>query len=226
MNPRLTTPLSALALVVAVPAAALAGGNGNKDHAKSDGHGHGKGKQTCKHGGKGYEVQGLLAAGSALSQVAGADTARRGDDRYSGTLVVQVKQGNRRGRADVGLSSYAVSSVRAKGTVTGAAPLPAVGSRVLLVGKQAKACVTPTTPTTPATPTASASSLDEPTPATTPVETTPATTPVATTPAEARVVTDVVVRQVVFKRAKGQHVSHEVHTKVLAAPGHKGHAKG
>jgi hypothetical protein len=132
------------------PAAGLA--SSSDDHA---------GPASCAHPGKGYEVQGLLVAGSSLSQVKGSATDRAGDDRFDGVLVVDVKQGNRRGRADLGLHSYSLSGVRVhRGSSAGSA-VPAVGTRVLIVGQQrsaadAKRCQgsddagEATTPTSPA----------------------------------------------------------------------------
>ncbi|MBO9531477.1 MAG: hypothetical protein J7513_00685 [Solirubrobacteraceae bacterium] len=172
MHAKLRTAITAAAIVTAVPAASIAsaheGMGGGKGQSGAKGHhggkGHGKPGKRCDRG-RGYEAQGRLADGSELVQVAGADTDRRGDDRFSGTLVVEVKQGNRRGRADVGLTSYAVDQIRALGTASGDDPLPAVGTRVLLVGTIANAaCPTPKpSPSPDPTATPAPSSDDDPT---------------------------------------------------------------
>lgn len=149
MNTTLRTAMLATAVTAMLPAgAALASGSHGDEHRK------GKHKQSKCHKGKGYEVQGLLAEGSSLTQVSGADTRRRGDDRFSGKLVVEVKQGNKRGRRDKGLSSYVLDSVRINGAGSGESALPELGSRVLLVGKQTPAWCRPAEPdpTTPTTP--------------------------------------------------------------------------
>lgn len=166
MNATLRTTLAAATLITAIPAAGIASAHGGKggDHrgkpARCDRGGGGRG------GGRGYEAVGRLADGSSLEQVAGDGTTARGDDRYSGTLVVQVRRGNRRGRQDKGLTSYTVTNVRALGTASGDDPLPAVGTRVELIGRVPKpACVPATTPA-PTSP-----SGDDTTPATTPAPT-------------------------------------------------------
>ncbi len=134
MHAHLRTTLAAAVLVAAVPAAGIASAHDGK--GKGEGRGEASSKRCDR--GKGYEAKGLLAAGSVLEQVAGADTARRSDDRFSGTVVIQVKQGNKRGRGDKGLTSFAVSNVRALGTVAGDEPLPEIGTRVQVVGRLAK----------------------------------------------------------------------------------------
>lgn len=162
MYPSLTKTLLTTLVLAAFPVGAAT--------AQGGGHGHGKGKQKKSkcHKGKGYEVQGTLAEGTALAQSAGAETKRRSDDRFSGTLVVDVTQGNKRGRRDLGLSSYAVESVKLVGQRTDG--LPELGARVLLVGKQTAAGCTggPTDPTDPPVdyptdpqPTASRATFDE-----------------------------------------------------------------
>ncbi len=151
MNDRLRTSLAAGLLLASVSIAGVA----NANEGRGEGKGHGKSKaKSCKKHGKGYLVHGSFAGGD-LTRVAGADTERWGDDRYSGTVIVEVSKGNKRGRRDVGLSSYAVTNVRVIGAAADGT-LPAEGTRVDLVGKQKPACdVAPTTPdpTTPTTPT-------------------------------------------------------------------------
>lgn len=161
MHANLRIALAAATLVAAVPAAGIASAH----EGKGKGHDN-KPAKRCDRG-KGYEAKGLLAAGSSLEQVAGAGTVRRGDDRFSGTVVVQVKQGNKRGRQERGLTSYVVTNVRALGTVAADDPLPPVGTRVQVVGKLAKPCApAPTTPTPSPTPAPTAT--PEPSPTATP----------------------------------------------------------
>lgn len=152
MNDRLRSSLAAGLLLASVSIAGVA--NASEGHGEGKGHGKSKAK-ACKTHGKGYLVHGSFAGGD-LTRVAGADTERWSDDRYSGTVIVDVAKGNKRGRRDVGLSSYAVTNVRVVGAAADGT-LPADGTRVQLVGKQQQACdAAPTTPdpTTPTTPTA------------------------------------------------------------------------
>ncbi len=148
MNDRFRTTLASAALVASLSVAGVANANGGG--SGHPGPGKGKAKPCKKKHGKGYEAQGLFVSGD-LEQVAGADTPRWGDDRWSGTVVVEVLKGNKRGRRDVGLSSYAVSNVRVVGAKDGV--IPDEGTRLQLIGKQNAACApAPTTPTTPTTP--------------------------------------------------------------------------
>ncbi|MEH3055183.1 MAG: hypothetical protein PGN13_14485 [Patulibacter minatonensis] len=156
MHAHLKITLAAAAIAVAAPVTGVANAHGGK------GNGPGKEASSRCDRGQGYVARGTLADGSTLTQVAGADTERRGDDRFSGTVIVDVTtskqrgRGARRGRAarstDSGLTSYELVGVRALGTVTGSEPLPAVGVRVTLVGAVPKAgCVARPEPTpTPA----------------------------------------------------------------------------
>ncbi len=94
MSASLRTTLALAGLIAIVPTASIASAKGDDRESDSP-------KRPCAmKGGKGYEAKGVLAEGSVLEQVAGADTANRRDDRYSGTLVVNVKKGNKRGRKD------------------------------------------------------------------------------------------------------------------------------
>lgn len=168
---RLRTTLAAAALAASVSIAGVASAHESKGSGK-----HGGVAKPCKAKakGKGYEVQGSFAWAD-LEQVAGAATTRTNDDRFSGTVVVDVEKGNRRGRRDLGLSSYAVSGVRVIGAAADGT-LPGEGTRVQLVGKQLTAKQTrscdpqpttpdPTTPepTTPTDPEPTASQLGRPT---------------------------------------------------------------
>lgn len=214
MNANLRTSLAAAVLFAAVPTASIASAHGDRGHGAKGG--HGKPGKRCDRGGRGYEAAGRLADGSTLEQTAGADTARRSDDRYSGTLVVNVRRGNKRGRADKGVTTFVVTGVRAMGTVSGDDPLPAVGTRVQLRGTTtAASCPTPTTPaaTTPTTPdpVATQASAGEPSSggaddpgATTPGADYPAATGDATAPTTPAA-SGVTIRLVVFQGDRQGH---------------------
>lgn len=141
MHANLRISIAAATLIATVPAAGIASANQGKGKERGD-----KSSKRCERG-KGYEAKGLLAEGSFLEQVEGFDTARRGDDRFSGIVVIHVKQGNKRGRQDRGLTSYEVTDVRALGTMADDDPLPPTGTRVQVVGKVVKGCAPKPTPT-------------------------------------------------------------------------------
>lgn len=147
MRTSLRHTVIATALIAALPLSVATAGT----HTKSPAGKAQKAKAKSKHKkdkclkGKSYEVRGTLASGSSVTQVAGAGTAKRSDDRYSGTLVVDVLYGNKRGRRDLGVSSYAISSVPLRGIAKGAQP--AVDSPIQLVGRQTLAgCTKPVRP--------------------------------------------------------------------------------
>lgn len=149
MHDRFRTTLASAALIASLSVAGVASANGGSGHEPGHGKGKGKTKVCKKKHGKGYLVHGFYVGGD-LTQVAGADTARWGDDRWSGTVIVEVTKGNKRGRRDVGLSSYAVKDVRVVGAKDGV--VPDEGTRLQLIGKQNAGCApAPTTPTTPPT---------------------------------------------------------------------------
>jgi hypothetical protein len=129
----------AVVAVVAVPAQAKPG--------KSHGQPHKCTPQTV-----GYDASGTLVSES-LTQTRGADTPRRSDDRYSGTLTVNVKKANHHGAT--GDQTYTLDNARVKfydanGDRT--ADQPKAGDRVKVEGtttKLAKKCdQTGFTPTT------------------------------------------------------------------------------
>ncbi len=125
----------AIAAVVAVPAQAKPG----KSH-------------KCAAHTVGYNASGTLESQS-LTQTAGADTARRSDDRYSGTLTVAVKRANHHGAT--GSQTYTLDNGRVKfydANHDGTADQPKAGDRVKVKGRTtrlAKHCdqsgFTPTT---------------------------------------------------------------------------------
>jgi hypothetical protein len=86
----------------------------------------------------GYKARGTLVS-QALTQTAGADTAKRGDDRYSGTLTVDVKKANH--RAPVGEQTYTVENGRVHfydADRDHVADTPKAGDRVKIHGKISK----------------------------------------------------------------------------------------
>ncbi len=125
----------AAAAVVAVPAQAkpakppkpakpaVAQGNPSKPAAK------------CTPRAVGFNARGTLVS-STLTQTGGASTDERGDDRYSGTLTVDVVKANH--RAPKGPQTYTVADVRVKfldADGDGKADEPKPGDRVKVGGK-------------------------------------------------------------------------------------------
>lgn len=55
-----------------------------------------KGPYACTPKSVGYNAKGAFVSGEVV-QTAGEDTKKRGDDRYSGDIVVDVKKANHRG---------------------------------------------------------------------------------------------------------------------------------
>lgn len=93
----------------------------------------------------GFHAKGALVS-NGLTQSAGADTARRGDDRYSGTLTINVAKANH--TAATGEQTYTVENARVRFRPHGAAP--AAGDRVTVHGrttKVGKKCTDTFTPT-------------------------------------------------------------------------------
>src|SRR4051812_27478104 len=100
----------------------------------------------------GFTASGTLDS-AALTQTAGADTTTRKDDRYSGSLTVDVKRANH--KAATGSQTYTLDNDRVKfydANHDGTKDEPKAGDRVKLHGKTtrlAKKCdqsgFTPTT---------------------------------------------------------------------------------
>lgn len=84
----------------------------------------------CEPRAVGYHAKGALVS-QDLQQTAGADTERRGDDRYGGTLTVDVAKANHKGAT--GEQTYAVEDARVRLRPRGEAP--AAGDRVKVHGK-------------------------------------------------------------------------------------------
>jgi hypothetical protein len=101
-----------------------------------------KSKKCTPHS-VGYKAKGTLVSVS-LTQTAGSGTAKRGDDRYSGTLTVDVTKANH--RAPTGEQTYTLADVRVKfydSDHNHAADDPKPGDRVKVHGKMtqlAKKC--------------------------------------------------------------------------------------
>ena len=79
----------------------------------------------------GFKAAGKLIS-SALTQSAGADTAERGDDRYSGEIIVDVARTNHKGSK--GQQTYALAGARVKFHPRKDTQV-AAGDRVKLTGK-------------------------------------------------------------------------------------------
>ena len=123
---RKTATLAALA-TLAVPATALAGKPDKPKPTKPDK----PAKEYCAPKQVGYHAKGTFVSG-ALEQTAGAGTARRGDDRYSGELVVTVTKANHKGTK--GEQTFTVENARVRfhpRTDT----TPTAGDRIKVHGK-------------------------------------------------------------------------------------------
>jgi hypothetical protein len=120
---KLTICAVALAAVLAVPAQ----GKPTKPHpAKS---------HKCTPHKVAYKASGTLVSES-LSQTAGADTPKRGDDRYRGTLTVVVTKANH--HAAKGEQTYTLDNARVRfydADHNGTPDEPKAGDRVKLIGK-------------------------------------------------------------------------------------------
>jgi hypothetical protein len=88
----------------------------------------------CSHAQVGFDASGTLVS-QTLTQSAGAATPTRSDDRYSGTITVQVKRANH--RAPVGTQTYTLDNDRVRyydANGDGTADAPKAGDRVKLHG--------------------------------------------------------------------------------------------
>jgi hypothetical protein len=103
---------------------------------------HNEAADHCKPRAVGFYATGKLVS-QALTQTAGADTSTKRDDRYSGTVTVDVKRANH--RAPMGVQTYTLDSDR----VHFSAVAPKPGDRVKLYGKLTRArhgCAEPAAP--------------------------------------------------------------------------------
>jgi hypothetical protein len=131
-------PVALAACALAVPVAAGAKG-------KPEGAGQAPVKSQATHGNShkckphsvGYVVKGTLVT-YGLTQSAGADTpADKSDDRYSGTLAINVTHTNHHAKALSGAQTVTLTNVRVT-TGDGVAQPPAAGTQVQLIGKVTK----------------------------------------------------------------------------------------
>ena len=142
------------ALAAAVPAQANKGADraagpaadrGGKAHKQGAREGKGDRGTTrsrrCTPRRVAYVAAGLYVS-STLEQVAGASTPTLRDDRYDGTLVVDVKRANKSARADKGTQkTYTLDNARvrfADRNDDGTRDQPVAGDRVKLDGKVTK----------------------------------------------------------------------------------------
>lgn len=93
-----------------------------------------KAKPYCTPKSVGYNARGEYVSGS-LALTAGGDTSKRGDDRFSGELVVDVKKVNQKGLK--GEQAFTLTDVRAK-FHPGEVETVTAGDRVKLSGKVTK----------------------------------------------------------------------------------------
>ena len=143
---KLAMAASLAALAVAVPAQASRpadpGSKGKEKAAAAtskSGPAKAKGKGRCAPRSVAYVAHGEYVSGE-LTQTKGADTADvMGDDRWSGTLVVDVQRTNKHGRADKGTTkTYTVTDAKVRladrnGDRT--FDLPVAGDRARVQGK-------------------------------------------------------------------------------------------
>lgn len=128
----------ALAAAAAAPAQAhdmpAQAQNGKSHDTKS----HDTTSHKCKPHAVGFNAYGTLES-QTLTQTKGADTARRGDDRYSGTVTVTVKRANH--GAPTGSQTYTLDNGRVHfydANHDGTADQPTAGDRVKVHGKITK----------------------------------------------------------------------------------------
>jgi hypothetical protein len=99
-------------------------------------------KPYCVPKNEGYKATGTLVSDN-VTQTAGADTAKRNDDRYSGEAVVNITKANHKGLT--GEQTLAFTNIKVK-FHPGKGFEPAAGDRVKLSGKvtvYGKKCVAP-----------------------------------------------------------------------------------
>ncbi len=120
------------ALALAVPAQAHEHpGKAHKQHKAGKQH-------TCAPHAVGYNARGTFVS-STLNQTAGAATPERRDDRYSGSVVVNVTKANH--KAPTGPQTFTLNNAKVKfadADGNGVADEPKEGDRVKLHGKVTK----------------------------------------------------------------------------------------
>ncbi len=126
-------------LTIAVLALAATAGGAQAHPPKP----HHDAAQHCKPNAIGFHATGTLVS-QALTQTAGAGTSTKRDDRYSGTVTVEVKRANH--RTPKGVQAFTLDNDRVHFS-RGAAPK--AGDRVKLYGKLTRArkgCAEPAAP--------------------------------------------------------------------------------
>ncbi len=140
---KLTLTALAAALAFAVPAQAerpADPGHQRSERGAAHNQDRSDGKsRRCQPRKVGYVARGSYVSGT-LTQTAGADTAdERGDDRYSGTVIIEVKRTNRHARADKDTTkTYTLTDARvgfADRDGDGTRDLPVAGDRTKVQGK-------------------------------------------------------------------------------------------
>lgn len=97
-----------------------------------------KTRPTCQPHAVGYNARGTLVSAS-LTQTAGVGTPKRGDDRWSGTLTVNLTKANH--QAPTGEQTFTLDNARvrfADADHNHVADVPKAGDRVKLHGKITK----------------------------------------------------------------------------------------
>ena len=126
------------ALALAVPAQAHEHpGKGHKQHRAAKQHKAAK-ERTCAPHAVGYNARGTFVS-STLTQTAGATTPERRDDRYSGSVTVNVTKANH--KAPTGPQTFTLENGKVKfadADHNGVADEPKEGDRVKLHGKVTK----------------------------------------------------------------------------------------
>jgi hypothetical protein len=123
------------ALALAVPAQAHEHpGKGHKQHKAAKQH------NRCQPHAVGYNARGtFVLEGSSLNQTAGVGTPEHGDDRYDGTVKVNVTKANH--KAPLGEQTFTLDDAKVKfadADNNGVAEEPKTGDRVKLHGKVTK----------------------------------------------------------------------------------------
>src|SRR3954471_17663104 len=110
-----------------------------KEHKAPHAQHEGSAKKSCaKPKSVGYNARGTLVS-STLTQTKGQDTAKRGDDRWSGTVTVNVTKANH--KAPKGEQTFTLTDARvrfADADHNHVADTPKAGDRVKLHGKITK----------------------------------------------------------------------------------------
>jgi hypothetical protein len=125
----MSNSIKAAATATAIAALAVAPAQAHKPAE------HPSQSHKCTPHNVGFTASGALES-AALTQTAGADTTTRRDDRYSGTLTVDVKRANH--KAPTGSQTYTLDNDRVKfydANHDGTKDEPKAGDRVKVKGK-------------------------------------------------------------------------------------------